>query len=52
MTGLHGALVQEISGIVLHVTLAQEIPVPSVYPLASSRIPILTIIKEKSKREI
>jgi len=40
---LHGALAQEISGIVLHVTLAQEIPVPSVYPLASSRIPILTM---------
>lgn len=52
MMGLHGALAQEISGIVLHVTLAQEITVPSVYPLASSRIPTLTITKEKSKREI
>ena len=38
MMGLHGALAQEISGIVLHVTLAKEIPVPSVYPLASSCI--------------
>lgn len=52
MMGLHGALAQEISGIGAACTLAQEIPAPSVYPLASSRIPILTIIKEKSKREI
>lgn len=52
MMGLHGALAQEISGIVLHVTLAQEIPVPSVHSHISTCIPTLTIIKEKSKREI